>query len=380
MSAGNRPRQLRAAVVGAGMIGNVHRRAALLADAEVAGVLASTPERSREVAEGWGTDAFTDISAVAASDVDIVHICTPNNTHAPFVLELLRAGKHVICEKPLATSVAEAERMAAAAAEAGVVATIPFVYRYHPLVREIRARRIEGEFGTWNLLHGSYLQDWMLSPFASSWRVDAAEGGASRAFGDIGSHWCDLVEWVSGETFVSLTAQTSITVPRRPASSGASFGGTSSGALVPVSTEDAAALLLRTGRGVLATATISQVSAGRKNRLWFELDGSCGSAVFDQENPEQIWLGSEEGARIVVRDPGFGSAEQRRLASLPAGHAQGYAQCFEAFVADTYSAVRGGKPEGLPTFDDGVRSARIVDAMLESARSGQWTPVQPQGA
>lgn len=380
MSAANRPRQLRAAVVGAGMIGNVHRRAALLAGAEVAGVLASTPERSRQVAEEWGTDAFTDISAVAASDVDIVHICTPNNTHAPFVLELLRAGKHVICEKPLATSVAEAERMAAAAAEAGVVATIPFVYRYHPLVREIRARRIEGEFGTWNLLHGSYLQDWMLSPFASSWRVDAAEGGASRAFGDIGSHWCDLVEWVSGETFVSLTAQTSITVPRRPASSGASFGGTSSGALVPVSTEDAAALLLRTGRGVLATATISQVSAGRKNRLWFELDGSCGSAVFDQENPEQIWLGSEEGARIVVRDPGFGSAEQRRLASLPAGHAQGYAQCFEAFVADTYSAVRGGKPEGLPTFDDGVRSARIVDAMLESARSGQWTPVQPQGA
>ncbi|MBT1003460.1 Gfo/Idh/MocA family oxidoreductase [Paenarthrobacter sp. DKR-5] len=367
--------RLRVAVVGAGMIGEVHRRAAVLAGAELAGVMASSPERSREAAAAWRTQAFGDIDAVAASDVDVVHICTPNSTHTPYVLRLLEAGKHVICEKPLATSTADAERMAVAAAEAGVVAAVPFVYRYHPLVREIRARRQAGEFGPWNLLHGSYLQDWLLSPDASSWRVDPAAGGASRAFGDIGSHWCDLVEWVSGERFTSLTAQTSITVPERPAGSGASFGGESSGDRVPVQTEDAAALLLRTGTGVLASATVSQVSAGRKNRLWFELDGALGSAVFDQENPEQIWLGGEEGSRLLVRDPAHGSAEQRRLSVLPGGHAQGYAQCFEAFVADTYDAVAGGKPEGLPTFQDGVRSARIVEAVLASAASGRWTEV-----
>ncbi|MEV5536292.1 Gfo/Idh/MocA family oxidoreductase [Saccharopolyspora shandongensis] len=366
------------AILGAGMIGGVHRRAAILAGADVVGVLASSPQRSQQVAAGWGVAAYQDLAEVLADDrVDVVHVCTPNATHAPFAEAALRAGKHVICEKPLGISTAEAERMTAAAAESGLVAAVPFVYRYHPVVREIRARRQAGEFGAWNLLHGSYLQDWMLSPDASSWRVDPGLGGPSRAFADIGSHWCDLVQWVSGETFTDVLAELSIVVPARPAAAGPTFAGPAevTGDRVEVSTEDSAALLLRTAAGVLGSATISQVAAGRKNRLWFELDGALGSAVFDQEEPERIWLGGADGNRILVRDPEHGSPEQRRLSKLPAGHAQGYAQCFEAFVADTYAAIDGGSPEGLPTFEDGLRSARLVDAVLRSARNRSWTKV-----
>ncbi|MER5390497.1 Gfo/Idh/MocA family oxidoreductase [Saccharopolyspora sp. NPDC002686] len=366
------------AILGAGMIGEVHRRAAVLAGADVVGVLASSAQRSSEVAASWGVPAYRELADVLADDrVDVVHVCTPNATHAPFAEAALQAGKHVICEKPLGISLAEAERMAAAARSSGLVAAVPFVYRYHPVVREIQARRMAGEFGAWNLVHGSYLQDWMLSPDASSWRVDPELGGASRAFADIGSHWCDLVEWVSGETFSDLLAELSIAIPTRPASAGRTFAGpaAASGDRVEVRTEDSAALLLRTASGVLGSATISQVAAGRKNRLWFELDGALGSAVFDQEEPERIWLGGTDGNRILVRDPEHGSPEQRRLSTLPAGHAQGYAQCFEAFVADTYAAIDGASPEGLPTFEDGLRSARLVDAVLRSARNNSWTKV-----
>ncbi|MYW96410.1 Gfo/Idh/MocA family oxidoreductase [Amycolatopsis rubida] len=367
------------AVLGAGMIAAVHRRAALLAGAEVTGVLASTPARSREVASRWQVRAgYRDLAEVLDDDrVDVVHVCTPNATHAEYAEAVLRAGKHVICEKPLGVSAGQAQRMAGLAERSGLVATVPFVYRYHPIVRELRARVRAGELGDRLLLvHGSYLQDWMLSPDASGWRVFADSGGPSRAFADIGSHWCDLVEWITGDPFAELTAATSVAVPDRPGAGGASFTGSGSGARVPVRTEDSATLLLRTESGVLASTTISQVAAGRKNRLWLELDGSLGSAVFDQETPESIWLGGADESRIVVRDNGTGSAEQRRLSQLPAGHAQGYAQCFEAFVADTYAAIDGDAPEGLPGFADGLRSARLVDAVLRSAREGSWTKVE----
>ncbi|MEV8567553.1 Gfo/Idh/MocA family oxidoreductase [Streptomyces sp. NPDC051322] len=372
------------AVIGAGMIGAVHRRSALLAGADVVGVLASTPQRSREVAAQWGVErAYDDLDAVLADDrIQVVHICTPNATHARYAEAALRAGRHVVCEKPLGIGVEQARQLAELAEARGLVATVPFVYRYHPLVRELRARRLAGEFGEWYLLHGSYLQDWMLSPDASGWRVDPELGGPSRAFADIGSHWCDLVEWVSGERFTEVMAHTSVAVPTRPATDTPSFSGPAApaAARVPVQTEDSAALLLRTGGGLLGSTVVSQVSAGRKNRLWFELDGARGSAVFDQENPETAWLGAADGQRILVRDPEHGSAEQRRLSLLPAGHAQGYAQCFEAFVADTYAAVRGDlipeRRDGLPTFADGLRSAHLVDAVLRSSRDNAWMKVE----
>ena len=358
------------------MIAAVHRRAIADAGATLAGVLGSSSERSAVAGAEWGVHGYADLAELLSDGIDVVHVCTPNATHVEYALAAIEAGINVVVEKPLATSTADARRLADAARVAGVVATVPFVYRFHPLVRELRARRIAGEFGDLTLLHGSYLQDWLVSPDSSSWRVDAGRGGASRAFGDIGSHWCDLVEFVSGERFTSVSAVTSVAYETRPAASAPSFGGSSSdGPRVTVTTEDTAVATFRTASGVVANTVVSQVAAGRKNRLWFELDGSAGSAVFDQENPESVWLGGEGASTVLHRGEGAVSPDQARLNRAPAGHPMGYLDAFAAFVADTYAAIGGASPEGLPTFADGLRSATIVDAVLASAATAAWTEI-----
>ncbi len=371
---------LRALVVGSGMIGNVHRRAALLNGARVVGVVEQNLAAAEAAARRWGVETFHDsLDGALALDPDVVHLCTPNATHAPFVRTVLEAGVNVICEKPLCLDAAEGEELVRLAEERDVVAAVPYTYRYHPLVRELRQRRIAGELGSLHLIHGSYLQDWLLSPESSSWRVDPALGGPSRAFADIGSHWFDLVEWVAGERVAELVADTGIAVAERPAEAGPTFsrGGGADVPRVRVQTEDIANVLFRTESGVPGTFTASQVSAGRKNRLWFELDGASLSAAFDQENPETVWLGGAGESRVLARDPGSASADAARTMLTPAGHAQGWEACFENFVADVYAAVRGVQPEGLPTFADGARSLRLVEAVLESARSRRWTAVAP---
>ncbi len=295
----------RVAILGAGMIGDVHRRAAMLAGAQILGVMASTPERSRQVAEDWGVEqAYGSIDEVADSKAEIVHICTPNASHVPYAVALMQAGKHVLCEKPLGVSLEDARHAAQIADDTGVINTIPFAYRFHPMVREMRARVQAEDFGAINLMHGSYLQDWLLNPRATSWRVDPKAGGPSRAFGDIGSHWCDLVEWVTGDRIARLVATTSITIKQRPAATAATFSAAETDApLVDVQTEDTALIMFRTVDDVAGSAVISQLSAGRKNRLWVEVDGMHQSAVFDQELAEQLWIGSETGAQLLVPRP-----------------------------------------------------------------------------
>jgi predicted dehydrogenase len=259
----------RVAILVAGMIGEVHRRAALLAGAEVVGVLASSPERSREVAAAWGVEqAYADIAEVIAGDADVAHICTPNASHVPYAIALMEAGKHVLCEKPLGLGLTEAQLAADVAAATGVVNTIPFVYRFHPMVRELAARVQSQEFGAVNLIHGSYLQDWLLDPRATSWRVDPELGGPSRAFGDIGSHWCDLAEWVTADRITELVSTTAISIPQRPAATSASFTGAGAGAnddvpLVDVSTEDTALVMFRTENGVVGS---EEPALGRDRR------------------------------------------------------------------------------------------------------------------
>ncbi|EZP45920.1 MULTISPECIES: Gfo/Idh/MocA family protein [Stenotrophomonas] len=367
------------AIVGTGMIGAVHRRAALLAGADIRGVAASSPQRARDVAQAWGVPrAYRDIEEVVADpQVQVVHVCTPNHLHRPMAQAALEAGKHVVCEKPLATTLEDARALAALATANALVATVPFVYRYHPVVREARARIAHGELGPLHLIHGSYLQDWLLDPASNNWRVDPALGGASRVFADIGSHWCDLVEWVSGERFTEVSAAFDTVIAERSTDTGQSFTtAAAGGAMQAVTSEDVAAAMFRTGAGTLASLTVSQVSAGRHNRLWFEIDGARASVAFNQEDAERLWIGKpDQREEVFVRGPGAGSAEQRRLSLLPAGHAQGYGHCFEAFVADTYRAIEGERPDGLPTFEDGVRSALIVDRVITSARTRAWTAI-----
>lgn len=363
--------RLRVAVAGTGFIGRVHARSARLAGATLVGVAASTPERSEAAARELGAErAFRSSNEIAdADDVDVVHVCTPNHTHLELAERALGAGKHVVCEKPLALDAREAGRLESAAADAGVVATVPFVYRYYPTLREARARVHSGETGPVNLIHGSYLQDWLLKPEDGNWRIDASIGGASRAFADIGSHWCDAIEFVSGHRITEVTATLLTAIPERLlADHDEAFATSSGGRSTKVTTEDAATVMIRTDRGAVGAMVISQISAGRKNRLWFEMDCGESSLAFDQENPETLWLGHREGSTALTRGPETLSEQAARFATLPAGHPLGYNDCFDAFVADTYRAIGGEPPEGLPSFADGSRAVRITDAVLRSAQ------------
>jgi predicted dehydrogenase len=371
--------RLRAAIAGMGFIGPVHLRAARLAGAEIVGISGSDPTRARAAAAALGVARVFESSEALATDpdVDVVHICTPNHLHADLARRAIEAGKHVVCEKPLATSAAAAAELVDLAGRAGVVAAVPFVYRFHPVVREGRARIAGGASGAIHLIHGSYLQDWLSSADDYNWRVDPALGGPSRAFADIGSHWCDLVEFVSGHRIARLTARTITAFGERMAGRASPFQrAVGERPRVLVTGEDAVTMMFETDRGAAGTLVVSQVSPGRKNRLWFEIDAAAASIAFDQEAPEQLWVGARDRQEIVLRDPARLSAAAARYATLPAGHAQGYGDAFNLFVADTYAAIRtGAAPDGLPTFHDGLRAARITEAVLASARARAWEEV-----
>ena len=371
---------LQAAIAGTGFIGAVHARSARLAGARLVGVAASSPESARAAAAELGADrAFASAEELVRDpDVDVVHICTPNHLHLPLAEAALAAGKHVICEKPLALDAGGARRLVDAAADSGLQAGVPFVYRYYPTVREARERVGSGQAGALRLLHGTYLQDWLLRPDDDNWRVDERLGGASRAFADIGSHWCDLAEFVSGHRITRVSARMLTAVPERIGATGrkAFSPDRGEGEAHPVTTEDAVVVQFETDAGAIGAVVISQISAGRKNRLWIELDGAEETLAFDQEQPEELWCGRREAVTIVRRDPLTLSPAAARFAFLPGGHPQGYADCFDAFVADFYEAVRTGSTvDGMPTFSDGLRAASITDAVLVSSREERWVDV-----
>jgi len=372
--------ELRVGIAGAGFVGTVHARSARVAGARIAGVAASTPASAERAAARLGAErAFASADALAeAPEIDVLHICTPNHLHASLALRALAAGKHVVCEKPLATEGGEAQALVDAAAASDRVTVVPFVYRYYPTVREARERVHAGQLGAVQLVHGTYLQDWLLSSEDDNWRVDADLGGPSRAFADIGSHWCDLAEFVTGLRITRLCAQTRTVVPERrhkpaqPAFAAAGDGG----ALRAIATEDVAVVQFETDGGAIGSLVVSQVSAGRKNRLWLEVDGSEAATSFDQEDPDVLWWGRRDAVTLLRRDPAVLSAPAARLAFLPAGHPQGYADCFDLFVADAYAAIAdGAAPAGLPGFADGLRAVRLTDAVVASAREQRWVEV-----
>ena len=353
-------RPLRVGIVGGGFMGRVHTAAARSAGAAVVAIASSSAEGAGRAARALGvpTAHATADDLLHDPDVDVVHVCSPNATHAPYALAALRAGKHVVCEKPLTTGSAEADELVAVAEAAGLVTAVPFVYRFHPMVREARARVASGRVGRVLSVRGSYLQDWLLGVDDVDWRVDAAAGGPSRAFADIGSHLVDLVEFVVGDRIARVSALTSTVHPAR--------AGTA------VTTEDEAAVVFATGSGALGTLFVSQVAPGRKNRLLLDVSGSVESVEFSQEEPDALWVGRRRGSELLARDAAQLSPDAARLSVVPAGHPLGYLDAFAAFVADAHAAVRGDRPEGLPTFADGRRAVRVTEAVLESARTGAW--------
>ena len=356
-------RPLRSGIIGTGFMGEVHTRAVRSAGGVVVAYAGRDVERTRRVAEQENVPlALSPEDLIRHPEVDVVHICTPNGMHAPLALAAVTAGKHVICEKPLALSSADALQLERAAIEAGVVHAVPFVYRFYPTVRQARARITQSGERIW-LGHGHYLQDWLTSQSSNNWRV---MDPGSRAFADIGVHWCDLFEFITGHRISRLLAEQSRLHETR----------LSDGVQVPVPTEDGVTMIFQTDRGARGSVVISQASPGRKNRLWMSLDGAEHSYSFDQENPNELWVGSID--QITILPKGLETLDHESAASyvtVPSGHPQGYLDCFSLFVRDVHSAIMGRAVSGLPTFTDGVRAAQLTEAVIESAQSERWVDV-----
>ncbi|MHB1430509.1 MAG: Gfo/Idh/MocA family protein [Streptosporangiaceae bacterium] len=359
--------RLRAGIIGSGFMGGVHAQAVRAAGAEVVAVASSTPGSAAKAASSLGAVRAAPSAAdlIAAPDVDVVHVCTPNATHLELASAAIAAGKHVVCEKPLATTLADARALDDLARRSDSVTAVPFVYRHYAVAREARARIANGEAGRLHLLHGSYLQDWMAESGDSNWRADPSRGGASRAFADIGVHWCDLMEFVTGHRIVRLLSSIRTVFPRRgPADE-----------QFDVANEDFATVLFETDLGASGSVVVSQVSLGRKNRLQFSFDGTLASYSFDQEAPDTLLVGGRHANTLIPRDAQVLAPTARGYSVLPPGHPQGYQDSFNSFIGDAYAVMGGETRDGLATFSDGLRAAAITDAVLRSADARTWVEV-----
>jgi predicted dehydrogenase len=393
-------RRIRAGVIGTGFIGPAHVEALRrLPNVEVAALADVDEPTARAKAAALGVEsAYGDWRALLERpDVEVVHVCTPNHLHAGMAAAALQAGKHVVCEKPLATASAEAEGLARLAAERPrQAAAVHYNVRYYPLIRELKAMREEGFFGDLFAVHGSYLQDWLFYPTDWSWRLDPALSGPSRAVADIGSHWMDLVEHVSGLRITEVMADLATFHPvrKKPRRQGATFTGA---ALVPrdyedfpVATEDYASILFRFDNGGRGSLTVSQASAGRRNRISLQMDGSRRAAAWDSDRPDEAWIGRRDGPNeLLVKDPALAHPEARELMGFPGGHAEGFPDTSKRLFSEVYARIaaledvgsaRGGTAESgdgrgaprYPTFADGLRTITLVERILESHAARAW--------
>ena len=315
--------------------------------------------------------------------VDVVHVCVPNNLHRDVVLTALEGNKHVICEKPLGLDVVEARDLVAAADRVDRVTVLCHNYRFFPMAAELRMRVGAGQLGTVHAIRGAYLQDWLLSPTATNWRVDAARGGRSRAVADIGSHWVDLAETVSHQRVTEVIADVSTVFSRRPGHQHVETFVRAEGAdeMVEVGTEDQAGLLVRFNGGAHGTVALSQVAAGHANDLQLAIDGASGSATWQQERPDQLVISSGGKRETLSRAPDGLSAGVGRLAQLSAGHNEGWADALRNLLTAAYDEISGGRdPDAaaaapLPTFNDGLRHMAFVEAAMCSAAERRWVAV-----
>ena len=379
-----------AAVIGTGFIGTVHVEALRRIGVQVRGVLGSTPERGAARAATLGVpQAYPSLDALLADPaVDVVHVTSPNDLHVPQAQAVLAAGKHVVCEKPLAMTSDESAALVAAAAASGLVNAVNFNIRYYPLNQNAHEVVAAGELGDVRLVTGHYFQDWLLLESDWNWRLQPDRGGALRAVGDIGSHWLDLMTFVTGHRIASVMADlaTFIETRREPTGPVETFSTERSAETVerPIATEDAATILLRFEGGARGAVSISQISAGRKNSLQYEIDGSDASLAWDSEQPDQAWIGHRDRPNeILIRNPALMGPSGRAAAALPGGHVEGFFDTFGAHFRAVYADVGEGGPSAhptYPTFADGHDEMLVGDAIAESARTGRWVDVVRVGA
>jgi predicted dehydrogenase len=377
--------RIRTAVIGTGFMGRVHLEALRRVEhVDVVEVAGTSREKAQTAGAGYNilnvTGDWRDV--IADPSIDAVHITTPNHSHFPIARAAFEAGKHVLCEKPLAMNVAEAQELTALQTARGLRGALCHNLRYYPMVQQMRRMREAGAFGEILVVQGTYSQDWMLYPTDWNWRVDPHLSGASRVMADIGSHFFDMAEHVTGMTVTSLCSDLQIfhATRQEPAGGGESFSGklgeARAGMERTVTTEDFGATLFRMGRarGVM---TASQVSAGRKNGLVLEVYGTKGGATWRQEQPEELWLGHRDAPnQTLLKDPSLMHEAARSWSDLPGGHAEGYHDTFKQLFRRFYDSIRdSGRTPDYPQMADGLRQMRILEAELESSRRQAWVDV-----
>ncbi|HYX11492.1 MAG TPA: Gfo/Idh/MocA family oxidoreductase [Candidatus Acidoferrum sp.] len=374
-----------AAVIGTGFIGTVHVEQLRRIGVNVRGVLGSTPERgaasAARLSVGHPYGSLDDI--LADSSVHVVHVTSPNHLHVPQASAILAAGKHVVCEKPLALTADESAGLVDQARSSGLVNAVNFNIRFYPLHQHMREVVADGQLGDIRFVTGHYFQDWLLHDTDWNWRLEPDKGGALRAVGDIGSHWLDLMAFVTGQPIVSVMADLATFVMARQEPTGPveTFSTERSAHTVtrPMGTEDAATLLLRFANGARGSVAVSQISAGRKNSLQWEIDGSDGAAWWDSETPDHLWLGHRDRPNeLLLRNPALMGAAGQAAAALPGGHVEGFGDTFGALFRAIYADVVAGRPSPNPPYADfaaGHDEMLVNDAIAESAALGRWVDV-----
>ncbi|RLC68221.1 MAG: gfo/Idh/MocA family oxidoreductase [Chloroflexi bacterium] len=379
---------IRAAVIGTGFIGPAHVEALRRLGIEVTGIAGSSPERARPKAEALNIPrVYADWrELVADPEVDVVHIATPNHLHYPMTRAAIEAGKHVVCEKPLAMNSQESAQLLRLAEKAGVVHAVNYNIRFYPLCQEARARVARGDLGHVYIIRGSYLQDWLFYETDWNWRLEPELGGSLRAVADIGTHWMDLTGFITGLKVEAVWADfhTFIPVRKKPTKPIDTFAGKE---LKPedyveqaIHTEDYATVLLAYEGGARGVMTVSQVSAGRKNRLAFEIDGAKLALAWNSERPNELWIGHRDGPNeVLMKDPSLLTSQARDFTAYPGGHNEGFPDTFKMLYRAVYRYIEAGDlaaAPDFPTFADGHEEILLCEAIERSAREHEWVAIE----
>jgi predicted dehydrogenase len=374
-----------AAVIGSGFIGTVHIENLRRLGVNVRGLLGSSPERGEQAADRIGLPrAYPSLEALLDDPaVDAVHVTSPNQLHFPQVKQILAAGRHVVCEKPLAVTSAESAELVRLAAASDRISAVNYNIRFYPLNQQAHQMVRDGDLGEPRLVHGHYIQDWLLLDTDWNWRLEPEKGGELRAVGDIGTHWIDLTSFITGSRVAAVMADLStfVKVRQQPAGPVETFSQERATETIPTDmrTDDAALILLRYANGARGSVVVSQVSAGRKNSLQWEIDGSTSAAWWDSETPDHLYIGHRNRPNeIMQRSAEVMNETGTRAASLPGGHVEGFGDTFHALFREIYTAVLAGRAPERPlyaTFEDGHHEMAVCDAIAESAREGRWVDV-----
>jgi len=379
--------KIKVGIAGTGFIGPAHVEALRRNNIPVIGLSEATAELAQKKAAEMGIEkAYPSYEAMIADpEITVVHLATPNYLHHAEAKAALLAGKHVVCEKPLAMNSKESDELVKLAAEKKLVNAINFNLRFYPLVHQARDMVQSGELGQLYIMQGSYLQDWLLYATDWNWRLQPEIGGTLRAVADIGSHWLDLLTFISGLKVEEVYADFKTFLPTRkkPAKPVETFTGKvlqpSDYIDQPIHTEDYASILLHYENGARGVLTVAQVCAGRKNRLYFEIDGAKQSLAWDSEHPNDMWIGRRDGPNgLLMKDPSLLTAETRQIVSYPGGHQEGFPDTFKQLQSKVYRYLQVGnmdaKPD-FPTFADGHYEMLLCEAVERSAKEGCWMKV-----